>query len=72
MMHTPFGTIGIILLSCWAAVALVVTVDPQRFFALLSFGRVSLPERLVSAFRALGVLNAIGSVYLIVRYATGA
>jgi hypothetical protein len=71
-MHAPFGIVGYILLGGWMAVALFVTVNPQRVFGFLSFGRVSLPAKLVSTFRVLGVLNAVGSAYLIVRYATGA
>jgi hypothetical protein len=71
-MHAPFGTVGFILLGTWVVLALLVTTDPRRFFALLSFGRVSLPERLVGTFRVLGVLNAVCSVYLILRYASGA
>jgi hypothetical protein len=72
MMHAPFGVIGYILLGCWIAVAVLVAVNPQRFFGSLSFGRVSPPAKLVGIFRALGILNALGSVYLIVRYATRA
>jgi hypothetical protein len=72
MMHTPFCVVGYILLGCWIAVALLVAVNPQRFFRSLSFGRVLLPAKLVGTFRILGILNALGCVYLIVRYATGA
>jgi hypothetical protein len=71
MMHAPFGGVGYILLGCWIVVALLEAVNPRRFFKFLSFGRVLLPAKLVGAFRVLGVLKALGSVYLIVRYATG-
>jgi hypothetical protein len=56
MMHAPFGIVGYILLGCWIAVALLVTVNPPGFFGFLSFGRVSLPTKLVSTFRVLGVV----------------
>jgi hypothetical protein len=67
MMHAPFGVVGYILLGCWIVVGLLLALNPQRFFAVLSLGRVLLPEKLVGAFRVLGVLNAVGSMYLIVR-----
>jgi len=70
-MHSPFGVVGYILLGCWIVVAVLVILSPQRFFGALSLGRISLPVRLVSFFRVLGALNAVGSVYLIIRYATG-
>ncbi len=66
-MHTQFGAVGYILLVCWIVVGALLAIDPQRFFSALSLGRVFLPARLVGAFRILGVLNAMGSVYLIVR-----
>ncbi len=72
MMRAPFGVAGYVLLVCWIVVAVLLIASPQRFFGALSFGRVMLPLRLVAFFRILGALNAAGSVYFIVRYATGA
>jgi hypothetical protein len=66
----PFGVVGYLLLGCWVLLALLAAVEPRRFFGLLSVGRVSLPERLVSTFRVLAALNAVASVYLIIRFAT--
>jgi hypothetical protein len=71
-MHPPFGTPGFVLLGCWVVLAVLVARDPGWFFSTLSFGRVSLPVKLVSVFRVLGILNAIGSVYLIAHYAFSA
>jgi hypothetical protein len=67
MMQAPFGNVGYILLGCWILVGLLLAINPQRFFSVLSLGRVLLPGKLVSTFRVLGVLNAVGSVYLMVR-----
>jgi uncharacterized membrane protein len=72
MTDAPFGVAGYVLLGCWIVAAVLVIIDPKRFFRALSFGRVSLPSRFVGIFRVLGLLNVVGSVYLIVRYATGA
>jgi hypothetical protein len=66
-MHTPFGTVGYILLGCWILVGVLLAINPQRFFSVLSLGRVLLLAKLAGAFRILGVLNAVGSVYLMVR-----
>jgi hypothetical protein len=67
MTHTQFGIAGYVLLGCWIVVGLLLAVNPQRFFSVLSIGRVLLPAKFVGAFRILGVLNAVGSVYLMVR-----
>jgi hypothetical protein len=67
MFHTTFGTAGHILLGCWIVVGLLVAINPQRFFSVLSLGRVLLPAKLLGAFRVLGVLNAVYSLYLVVR-----
>lgn len=67
MMHARFGSVGYILLGWWIVVGLLLAINPQRFFSVLSLGRLLLPEKLVGAFRVLGVLNTVGSVYLIVR-----
>lgn len=66
-MRMQFGTVGCVLLSFWIIVGLLLAINPQRFFSVLSLGRVLLPAKLVGAFRVLGVLNAAGSVYLMVR-----
>jgi len=71
MMRAPFGLTGYAVLGCWIIIAVLEIANPQRFFRVLSLGRVTLPVRLVLLFRALGVLNAVGSVYLIVRYTMG-
>jgi hypothetical protein len=67
MMQAQFGVVGYVLLGCWIVVGLLLAINPQRFFSVLSIGKVLLPAKLVSAFRVLGVLNAVGSVYLMVR-----
>ena len=67
MTFERFGLPGLVLLSGWILLAIFVTVDPKRVFSMLSLGRVFLPNRLVGVFRVLGVVNAIGSVYLITR-----
>jgi hypothetical protein len=67
MIQGQFGVIGYVLLLCWAVVGLLLAMSPQRFISVLSIGRVLLPTRFVSAFRVLGVLNAVGCVYLMVR-----
>ena len=69
MTITQFGAVGYFLCGCWIVVSLLLAINPQRFFSALSFGRrrVLLPGKLVSAFRILGVLNAVGCVYLMVR-----
>ena len=67
MMHSPFGIVGYILLGCWIVVGLLLAINPQRFFSVLSLGRILLPEKLAGTFRVLGVLNTVGSVYLMVR-----
>lgn len=71
MMNAQFGIVGYLLFGWWILAALLLTVNPRRFFGFLSFGRVSLPAKLVGIFRVLGVLNAVGSLYLIVHYSTG-
>jgi hypothetical protein len=67
MTHTQFGTVGYVLPGCWIVVGLLLAINPRRFFSVLSIGRVLLPAKFVGAFRVLGVLNAVGSAYLIVR-----
>jgi hypothetical protein len=67
----PFGTLGYVAYACMVVVALVLIINPHRLFWLLSAGRISLPARLHGFFRVLGVVNLIGSIYQIVRYATG-
>ncbi len=67
MIYTTFGSAGYILLGCWIVAGLLVAINPQRFFSILSLGRLVLPAKLVGTFRVLGVLNAVGSAYLMVR-----
>ncbi len=67
MVHAQFGIVGYILLGCWIVVGLLLAINPQRFFSVLSIGRVLVPAKLVGTFRVLGVLNAVGSVYLMLR-----
>jgi hypothetical protein len=67
MIQGQVVVVGYVLLVCWAVVGLLLAMSPQRFFSVLSVGRVLLPARFVSAFRVLGVLNAMGCVYLMVR-----
>ena len=71
MATARFGAMGLVLSGLWVAVALLVTADPGRFFWMLSFGRVALPTSLIRPFRVLGILNAIGSLYLLAHLAFG-
>lgn len=67
MVHMQFGAFGNVLLCCWVLVGSLVAINPLRFFSVLSLGRVLLPAKLVNTFRVLGVLNAVGSMYLMFR-----
>jgi hypothetical protein len=68
-----FDVLRYVVFGCAILIGISLAVNPQRFFWLLSYGRkqTPVPAKLVLPFRVLGVFNALGSIYLIIRWATG-
>jgi len=68
-MSREVGVIATALLGAWLVLALLVVSDPRRFFRILGLGRTPpLPERLVPYFRVLGLINAVGSAYILLTH----
>jgi hypothetical protein len=61
--------VGTVLLGGWTVVALLMVANPIKFIWILGFGRrPPLSERLVAFFRVLGVINAVGSAYILLTH----
>jgi len=67
MSDESFQVVRLILYLLGSLLAVLVAWNPRAFFRYLSFGRVSMTDRLVGPFRILGVFNLFGCVYMVIR-----